>query len=71
MTMMKSIPYDRKQAVAIAAIVSTWMILVDNGVPSPGAFPNYERRVVELLSRSYQVAWNTLTGWRWRGPELR
>jgi hypothetical protein len=37
------------------------MILVDYGVPSHDAFPDIQRRAVELLSRSYQVAWNSLT----------
>ena len=49
------------QALAISALVGTWMILVDYGVPSPNAFSDIQRCTVELLSRSYQVAWNSLT----------
>ncbi len=49
------------QALAISALVGTWMILVDYGVPSHDTFPDIQRRAVELLSRSYQVAWNSLT----------
>jgi len=57
------------QALAISAIVGTWMILVDYGVPSHDAFPDIQRRAVELLSRSYQVAWNSLTEHFGKGME--
>ena len=49
------------QAIAISAIVGTWMILFNYGVPSPNAISDIQPRAVELLSRAYQVAWNSLT----------
>jgi len=49
------------QALAMASIVSTWMIFANYGVPTLDTFPDPQHRAVEHLSRSYQAAWNSIT----------
>ena len=48
-------------ALAIAPYVSTTSLLIAYALPLAPGYPTYQDRSIEMLSRSYQVAWNSLT----------
>jgi hypothetical protein len=48
-------------ALSMAPYVSTSLYETSYAVPPPSTFPTFQNQTIELLSRSYQVAWNGLT----------
>lgn len=48
-------------ALAIAPYVSTALVQTTYAMPVPPAFQTLQEQSIEILSRSYQVAWNGLT----------